>query len=146
MSRALTIWDFEGAWTYAREIDDATGLGAGAGQGTARFIRQDGALRYDEEGQIAFATTPPMKGSRRYLWRETPAGAAVFFEDGRAFHDVDLRQGSPAAAHWCDPDQYDVTYDFSDWPRWSSLWRVKGPRKDYTMRTTYHRPGAATEG
>ncbi|WP_425099072.1 DUF6314 family protein [Tropicibacter sp. S64] len=131
--------DFEGQWTYIRQIDDRTGLGQGQGAGEAVFTLDAAGLRYDESGTMAFATTPRMKNTRSYLWRLAPRGIAVFFEDGRPFHTVDPGQGQPRAEHWCDPDQYDVTYDFSAWPAWSSTWRVRGPRKDYAMFTWYSR-------
>lgn len=139
MTQGLTIADFEGVWSYSRQIDDRLGLGAGHGAGQAQFVPDAEGLRYEESGTLAFASTPEMKNTRRYLWRPAPMGAAVFFDDGRPFHTVDLGQGAPQAAHWCDPDQYDVTYDFSRWPEWSSTWAVKGPRKDYKMTTTYRR-------
>ena len=135
--RPLSIWDFEGKWTWQREISDDAHLGAGLGEGRAEFIRDGTGLRYDESGQISFATTPPLKGNRRYHWRPSETGAEVLFDDLRPFHHVDLSVDAPMASHWCDPDQYDVNYDFSGWPRWQSLWRVKGPRKDYEMRTLY---------
>lgn len=139
MTQGLCLTDFEGRWIYTRQIDDRTGLGAGQGEGVAKFSADADGLRYDESGTMGFATTPVMKNSRSYLWREAPQGAAVLFEDGRPFHEVCLGEGTPQAAHWCDPDQYDVTYDFSAWPQWSSTWRVKGPRKDYVMVTQYRR-------
>ncbi|WP_136441255.1 DUF6314 family protein [Pacificoceanicola onchidii] len=139
MTQGLTIRDFAGLWTYERFIDDRTGLGEGHGKGEAIFTEVAGEMRYDESGTLSFAATPEMKNTRRYLWRPAARGADVFFDDGRPFHSVDLGQGKPQAAHWCDPDQYDVTYDFSRWPEWSSTWVVKGPRKDYKMTTTYRR-------
>jgi hypothetical protein len=62
----------------------------------------------------------------------------VYFADGTFFHRFALSP-QPEAAHFCAPDQYDVTYNFTDWPHWSSTWRVKGPRKDYTMQSRYIR-------
>jgi hypothetical protein len=77
-----------------------------------------------------------MEAERVYLWRASGAGIEVLFDDGRPFHRID---DSAEAAHWCDPDQYDVTYEFGRWPKWSSRWRVLGPRKDYVMVSNYSR-------
>jgi hypothetical protein len=73
-------------------------------------------------------------GERRYLWA---LDLSVLFEDGRFFHKVPPLGG--ATAHWCDPDQYDGMYDFSDWPEFAVTWHVRGPRKDYRMETQYRR-------
>jgi hypothetical protein len=94
-------------------------------------------LVYDEQIRLMFPDQPPMEGRRQYLWHAAPAGVSVCFDDGRAFHDIALDGTAAQAAHWCDPDQYDVRYDFADWPRWRSVWDVRGPRKDYAMTTDY---------
>jgi hypothetical protein len=77
---------------------------------------------------------PPMQAERSYFWDNS---LRVFFDDGRFFHQVPS-EGGPTT-HWCDPDQYDLHYDFSCWPRFEVRWRVQGPRKDYTAITEYTR-------
>ena len=130
--------DFAGLWQINRKIDDKTGLGAGTLIGEARFLRDGAGYRYAETGTLCFARQPPMEARQSYLWREDGQGIAVLFPDGRPFHSF-VPDDQPIAAHWCDPDQYDVAYAFSAWPDWQSTWRVKGPRKDYEMITFYRR-------
>ena len=101
----------------------------------ARFERDGVGLRYTEKGVLELGGAK-MEAERVYLWRATANGIEVFFDDGRPFHMIG---DSTEAAHWCDPDQYDVTYEFSGWPAWSSRWRVLGPRKDYVMVSEYTR-------
>jgi len=129
------LWDFEGDWQVARRIEDALSGQEGRFEGNARFVRDGVGLRYSERGVLTLGGAS-MEAERVYLWREGAGGIEVLFDDGRAFHRID---GSAEAAHWCDPDQYDVTYEFSGWPEWSSRWRVKGPRKDYVMVSEYYR-------
>ena len=47
----------------------------------------------------------------------------------------------PDALHHCDPDMYNVSYDFTRWSQrkkqWRSVWTVLGPRKDYKMLSSY---------
>ena len=74
------------------------------------------------------------RAERRYLWGPD---LTVCFEDGRFFHQVPPEGGQ--AAHWCDPDQYEVSYDFRAWPDWQTRWRVVGPRKDYAMVSWYRK-------
>lgn len=127
------LWDFEGDWQVSRRIEDALSGQVGRFEGTALFERDGVGLRYSERGVLTLGGAS-MEAERVYLWRVGPAGIEVFFDDGRAFHRIDE---SAEAAHWCDPDQYDVTYEFSGWPVWSSRWRVVGPRKDYVMVSDY---------
>ena len=133
--------DFLGTWQITREIDDALS-GAARFAGLARITQPEGgaqaAWTYAETGSLTLASGHRMQAERRYLWHPEAGGFRIAFADGRAFHH--LRFGAGAQdAHWCDPDQYDVTYALQDWPHWCSTWRVRGPRKDYTMTTHYRR-------
>lgn len=136
----ISFADFEGAWRIRREIADAlSGPGRFVGQATLTRAGPDDML-YAEEGVLTLAQGGSFAAARQYHWTEEPGagGVRVHFADGRFFHRFDL--GTRAeAAHFCDPDQYDVTYDFTNWPRWSSSWRVTGPRKDYTMQSWFTR-------
>lgn len=129
--------DFAGRWTLRREIEDRQLDRTGHATGEAVLHETQAGLVYDERVRLAFPDQPPLEGTRRYLWRADGDGVAVVFEDGRAFHRFSLNTAQAEAAHWCDPDQYDVSYSFADWPVWRSVWRVRGPRKDYRMCTQY---------
>lgn len=134
MSRARVLADFEGRWAVQREILPASGA-SGRFEGQAEWrVCQSGGLIYAEQGVLTLEGHAPMQAERRYLWKE---GLDVYFEDGRFFHTVPAEGG--AAAHWCAPDQYDVTYDFTHWPRFEAKWRVRGPRKNYEMISLYSR-------
>lgn len=129
MTRVLA--DFKGVWVISREISQVgapktTFIGQGA------WTANDGGLDYIECGTLQLVGQPPMQAERRYRWDRD---LNIYFEDGRYFHQVPATGGE--AAHWCDPDQYDVAYDFAQWPRWSCTWTVKGPRKDYVMHSHY---------
>ncbi|MCV3271179.1 DUF6314 family protein [Roseobacter sinensis] len=125
--------DFEGAWELTREIRHDAGAQA-VFAGEAIWIPDEAGLLYRETGTLTVPGGAPMQAERRYLWR---AGLRVYFEDGRFFHQVPATGGT--AEHWCDPDAYTVCYDFSDWPAFSTVWRVEGPRKRYEMSSRYRR-------
>jgi hypothetical protein len=133
---------FLGRWTVLRNIFDVDSNWQGRFDGTADFSFMTGGLSYREEGELRFAGLIGYRATRSYQWR-FPGGSriAVHFEDGAPFHAFDLGDGRAVASHYCDPDQYDVAYDFTRWPEWRSEWRVEGPRKDYRMVTIYTRPG-----
>ena len=133
MSQARQLCDFLGRWSLSRQITHANQPPAEF-TGQAEWRMQEGRALYREEGVLSLAGQPPMQAMRHYIWDE---GLNVFFEDGRFFHTVSPLGGE--ARHWCDPDAYWVVYDFAAWPEFRATWRVKGPRKDYVMRTKFSR-------
>ncbi len=136
---SLSLMDFEGDWRLKRVIEDRL-AGQGVFEGTARFEIDGTGLRYVEEGTLTLGSARRMHAERSYIWQLGPDGLIeVFFDDGRPFHRFDPAQSGAGDRHLCDPDIYDVVYDFDTWPNWSSTWTVQGPRKDYVMRTSFVR-------
>lgn len=134
----IALDDFEGAWVIERRIVHDSQPDAQF-RGSARFIPDGAGLLYEEKGLMKVEGLRPVSAQRRYLWREGEGGVIeVFFEDGRAFHRIDLAR--PEDTHWCDPDSYEVRYRFGQWPDWIATWTVNGPRKSYRMVSTYRRP------
>lgn len=129
---------FEGEWRIERRVANALGPDAGF-TGSAVFTPDGAGLTLLESGEMRLEGQGAFRAERRYLWRPGGAGIAVFFEDGRPFHDFDPAQPRPEADHPCAPDQYRVAYDFTAWPEWRANWRVTGPRKDYVMQSRYFR-------
>ncbi len=131
---------FVGDWNLRRDIYDLDSEWIGRFKGGASFVENDGGLDYAEEGKLQFGGLTAIKATRKYRWT-FPGGTtiAVLFDDGRDFHEFDSSQKVAQASHYCDPDEYDVTYDFSRWPEWRAAWRVEGPRKSYRMVSIYTR-------
>lgn len=134
-----SLADLRGRWQLERSIAHADGTIARF-RGVARFVMSEPVntkrLTYTETGELELATGHRLQAERVYLWRAGEGRALeVFFDDGRPFHTIDPNQTQ--AQHWCDPDQYDVAYDFENWPLWSSRWSVTGPRKSYSLVSQY---------
>ncbi|MEO0830046.1 MAG: DUF6314 family protein [Pseudomonadota bacterium] len=141
MRKPEDLKDFEGAWTLMRRIEDRQQGQVSTLAGSATFANDGFGLTYREEGALSVDGQPPLSASRTYLWRRGEGlSVKVLFEDGSAFHAISLGRTMPEATHICAPDLYYVTYDFNRWPSWSSDWRVRGPKKDYRMRSDYVRP------
>lgn len=132
------IDDFQGLWRIERVIEDRLAGQRGSFEGRATLAPAGDHWLWSETGQLRLGAGAPFAASRRYLWRAKAGGIAVLFEDGRPFHSFDPK-GRPEAHHWCDPDDYQVAYDFSDWPEWRATWQVRGPRKDYVMQSLHRR-------
>ncbi|ATI42140.1 hypothetical protein CBW24_09030 [Pacificitalea manganoxidans] len=128
---------FAGQWTLSRRIEDARAGTTGRFEGTARLTPDGGGLRYDETGLLSLPGAAPMQASRSYLWRAIDQRIAVLFEDGRPFHEFAVTADTARATHWCDPDDYRVSYSFETWPNWQAEWQVSGPRKSYRMISSY---------
>lgn len=132
---------FKGAWRLSRDIYDIDSEWLGRFLGQATFTQDGDALAYFEEGKLQFGGLTAMTATRVYRWEFAGDIVLVKFEDGRSFHSFDASAGRPQASHYCDPDDYDVTYDFRNWPKWRAEWRVEGPRKNYRMVSRYCRAG-----
>jgi len=128
--------DFLGDWRVDREISNADGEETRF-EGFARFEGSSSKANYTERGQLRLANGVALQAERRYLWEEIDGQVRIFFEDGRHFHD--LPEIGEIAHHFCDPDTYDLTYDFAAWPEWQVTWRVQGPKKDYFAVTCYRK-------
>jgi hypothetical protein len=131
--------DFEGDWAVARDILDRTGGPTGRFTGVARFTAMPWGLAYAEEGELRLGGGAGLRATRAYRWIFGAEGVEVFFDDGRYFHA--FRWDAAEAEHLCGDDLYRVKYGFQDWPAWTAEWNVRGPRKDYRMRSTYRRAG-----
>ncbi|MGL4281653.1 MAG: DUF6314 family protein [Albidovulum sp.] len=130
--------DFAGRWSVGRRIEDRLARAEGCFDGVAEFAPgAQGGLTYRETGELRLGDGPAFTAERSYLWREGGGRIIVDFADGRPFHTFDPAE--PAAHHLCVADDYTVRYDFSRWPEWQAEWTVRGPRKDYTMRSLYRR-------
>ena len=127
--------DFQGAWRLRRRIADARTGETGRLVGHVRFRRGAGGLVQEEEGSLRLPGCPPITATRTYLWSAAPGRLVVAFADGRPFHNFD--PVAPQATHPCGDDLYRVAYDFRRWPRWRSVWRVAGPRKDLVIVSAF---------
>jgi hypothetical protein len=139
MNQILALTDFTGEWQLTRQIADNLTGKASQFKGRASFTQDGDQSVYHEVGRLMLAGAPPMTSERRYFWRQSNDQIDVFFDNDRPFHTIDF--ATSQSKHWCDPDQYDVRYAFQAWPMWTSEWWVKGPRKDYTLHSTYMKEG-----
>jgi len=133
------IADFEGRWRIARRIEDQWMSTTGLFEGVARFTADGQGLSYREVGELRLPQEAPMAASRNFLWREDGDGIAVFYADGAPFHRIAGDAPVVQAWHACGQDDYEVSYNFTRWPDWRAIWRVRGPRKDYVSITDYTR-------
>lgn len=129
--------DFAGTWLLTRKIRDNKAGQIVQADGRADLMPDAKGLTYSEEVTVRVPGQPPMKGTRRYLWRLDGDRIAIHFDDGRYFHTLKLGETTVIDHHDCAPDSYDADYDFSGWPIWRVRWTVSGPRKSYEMETKY---------
>lgn len=135
----MRLSEFAGTWRLTRVIRDARAGAEARFEGDALFAPAAEGLAYSETGLLHLPGHEPLAAGRRYVWREAAGRIFVDHADFRPFHDFDAAEPRPAATHFCAPDHYAVTYDFSGWPDWRAEWVVTGPRKDYVAESRYTR-------
>jgi hypothetical protein len=131
-----------GAWSFNRVIE-----GQGSMQGIATFTPLGAvSLAYRERGRLKLLDGTELEAEREYVFRESDRGFNVFFKETplRLFHAIELVASDGgaligSAGHLCNLDHYQSTYSFSADDGFVIRHVVSGPRKDYTMITTYRR-------
>ena len=127
--------DLVGTWLIDRVMDDRITGDRHQVSGTAVIT----AGHYREDGQLTMADGTTFASQRSYLWNFHADKIDVFFDDGRPFHSIIFGSKAAEDSHYCDPDLYDVAYDFQKFPTWRAVWTAAGPRKDYVMTTLYRK-------
>ncbi|EBA11406.1 DUF6314 family protein [Roseobacter sp. CCS2] len=134
----VTAAEFLGQWRLHRTIRDHLNGQHGTLEGQAVFTAIDAAhLTYEETGRLTLANGAQLEATRQYLWQFTPNTVVVTFDDGRPFHQFVPSGHAAGTDHPCGDDVYTVRYDFTEWPQWTAIWTVQGPRKDYVSTSTY---------
>jgi Family of unknown function (DUF6314) len=131
-----------GTWSLDRVIE-----GQGTMRGIATFTRLDrDRLAYREQGNLKLSNGTELQAEREYVFGKRDGGFEVFFKEDppRLFHAIALttRVGGGLcgdAGHLCSLDDYRSTYTFLPDGRFVIRHVVSGPRKAYTMTTTYAR-------
>ncbi len=155
-----------GSWAVERTMLDRSSGARGSFSGTVTFEDADdgAALLQREHGTVCWGDHEG-PASREYVWRpgDTPGAMDVFFPDGRFFHSVRLDGPAPRppgssaaelggtatrgesqpaewrAEHWCDPDDYRVTYAATGPDELRYEWDVTGPAKDLLLTSILSR-------
>ena len=131
----------EGRWRIVRRIPGTARL-----RGVADFTPlRAGQLAYKETGTLLLANGQTTTAEREYIFAAAPAGFDVYFVESppRLFHEARLSLSNAVLVaeceHLCIADNYRSRYRWRSADRFSIFHRVKGPRKNYCMVTTYTR-------
>jgi Family of unknown function (DUF6314) len=131
-----------GSWSFDRVIE---GQATMRGIATFTALERD-SLAYREQGELRLLNGTELRAEREYIFSRSDRGFEVFFKENppRLFHEIALanragRGMSGDATHLCNLDTYRSTYMFLPDGRFVIRHVVSGPRKDYTMTTTYSR-------
>lgn len=113
--------------------------------GAASFAEMgDGIALYSERGELRLTNGTVLRAGQRYLYERVEDGFAVLFcETGREFQRVRPEIGEGVdwvgfGEHLCGADLYVTEYRFGD-GSFVVRHTVRGPRKDYVIRTLYGR-------
>lgn len=131
-----------GPWSFDRVIESQATM-----QGVAILAPLDERrLAYREQGNLKLLNGTELQAERDYIFSNSDSGFEVFFKEDppRLFHAISLSapsggELSGSARHLCNLDNYLSTYTFLADGRFVVRHVVSGPRKNYTMTTTYTR-------
>lgn len=144
LSKVIEIFrNLEGHWKFKRQISEE-----GSSHGEAHFQNTAWPLTFHYREDSIFTTTQgaDFKTFREYIYRYENGTISVFFIDppDSLFHtltfDTDNQYPILAhAKHLCDCDTYDATYNFLSPIAFTLTYRVKGPKKDYRIETSFEK-------
>ena len=133
-----------GDWSLEREIP-----GRGRMKGRARFTLLDAETAlYEESGELCLEGGQTLHSRQSYVYEKREDGFAVRFAETRELFHV-MRFGASGddlvakASHLCVNDRYLSEYTVRADGSFEVRHQVRGPRKDYVIRTLYRRSGAA---
>ncbi len=137
--------NFEGTWTLTREI--VSGADILTAKGAATFTRKNASsLAYKEQGVSFSLGAQELPFFRHYAYYLQDNIIAVHYADGPQSGDLYQHYAAtengvltPVAVHVCGDDRYDGSYAVFDDNHFHLTTRVKGPKKDYVMKTCFSR-------
>lgn len=144
-AEVANVFDWvQGSWTFMREVP---GYASVRGEASVTLEGED-AARYEETAMVSLVYGGTMKASQCYLYRRLALpvhGFEVrFCETGDLFERLEFRGeaggGLRARAKFlCGDDVYESEYAVDAEGRLVVEHVVRGPRKDYRVRTVYER-------
>jgi hypothetical protein len=144
-AKGASVFDWLlGPWTFSREIP---GYASVRGEASVTPEGENGA-RYEETATVSLVRGGTLQAKQCYLYRRL--GLAVngfevrFCETGELFERLEFREeaggGLRAQARFlCGDDVYESEYAVDAAGRLLVEHVVRGPRKDYRVRTIYSR-------
>lgn len=120
--------DLTGAWRIKRRF-----LG--------QNLRVSGNLRIDADGRYAERNIGTHGGYRDYIYQRDGNIVRLLFPDGRLFLELRFENGQARGRHVCGDDVYEAFFRVRR-TRWMSVYKVTGPRKNYTMVSVMSRMGS----
>lgn len=126
---------FEGTWVFNRSIS-----GSGTSAGKATYIKEGSdTLLYREDGLFTNLDGVSFQNFRMYCYRLENGLISVYFTDGKPFHTLQFDGDKATGHHLCACDHYDAEYLFEAPDRFRLSYKVKGPKKDYTIETLFQK-------
>ena len=132
-----------GEWSLERQIP-----GRGSMKGRARFTLLDaGSALYEESGELCLEGGQTLHSRQSYVYEKRQDGFAVRFADTRELFHVMRFVASgddlvAEARHLCVNDLYVSGYTVRADGSFEVRHQVRGPQKNYVIRTLYQRSQA----
>lgn len=141
------FYNFEGAWSFTREMSSHDGTSKGSAIGKANFDKvKDNLLVYHEEGIATFYPD----NTRTEFFRDYTYSLGAHMitlhhqggqQHGELYQSYTLHENKLLAIenHFCGPDIYQGLYELIDEDIFSLTTHVEGPNKDNIIKTKFQR-------
>lgn len=153
MTAAVSVFDWlPGEWTFVREIP---GYARVRGEARVTLAGADGEARYEETAEVSLVQGGRLRATQCYVFRRLAAPAngieVRFCDTGELFERLEFSEradgGLEARARFvCAADVYESLFAVGQDERLHVEHVVRGPRKDYVVRTAYERKGSVRAG
>ena len=130
-----------GKWKLKRDVENHLTNEIGKLNGYANFSPMgDGTpLYYGERGEFYFGQLR-FESFQNYIF-EFPQlhNSEVLFRNRKKFHTLDLSHGKWNSIHNCSADRYSGLFNVRNLDNWSSIWEIRGPKKNSKITSNYIR-------
>jgi hypothetical protein len=132
----------KGNWTFQRTVS-----GEARAEGTASFTRNWNTLNYYESGVLhRFEDKKSFHVYQTYSYRLRNDLISVYFSNKQLFHPLHFDPPNPTTfpfiargTHHCEPDTYEMLYQFDNLNQFRVTCAVKGPHKNYEIYTVFQK-------
>ncbi len=122
-------------WHFERHFKDLLTGQSLQGKGTASISID----AYDERGWWQMHPQEPLYFDQQYKFSwDKPGVLGVQFSDGRHLININLQTRYTRDNHYCGNDHYKMVFKLTLNNQFLVTWRVKGPAKNYILKTSYY--------
>ena len=137
--------NLEGNWSIKRHIIDLSCVALGFGNGKASFVRagnNKNVLLYDEILDLHLVGCKPHSGARqeyKFIYDIKADSISKYTSSENLMYRFEMGGEGATGTYLCNRDKYVAFYNFTDNNRFTLIYKVSGPEKNYTIITEFEK-------